>query len=168
MTARLAEAAGWPPQRVALLCEAALVHDVGKIGIPDAVLLKPGALTPEEYEQVKAHAELSAQIAAEVLDPEQVAWIRAHHERPDGRGYPAGLVGDDIPDGAALLAVADAFDVMTVSRPYSAPKTPTEALGECEALVGKQFARFAVDALLRLAVEGRLHADGPPPLPTPR
>ena len=145
LAARLAQALGWPADRVALLHEAALVHDVGKIGVPDAVLLKPGRLDAGEYEQVKAHAEMSARIVDDILEPEQVAWILAHHERPDGRGYPAGIT--EIPDGAALLAAADCFDVMTVARPYSRAKSEAEALAECRALVGAQFTAGAVAAL---------------------
>ena len=147
LAARLAQLRGWAPERVALLHEAALVHDVGKIGISDAVLLKPGRLDPDEYEQVEQHAALGARIVADVLDPEQVAWIRSHHERPDGRGYPAGLRGDEIPEGAALLAVADCFDVMTVARPYSRPMSEADALAECRSLVGAQFSSAAVAAL---------------------
>jgi diguanylate cyclase (GGDEF)-like protein/putative nucleotidyltransferase with HDIG domain len=145
LAARLAHALGWPPDRVALLHEAALIHDVGKIGIPDAVLLKPGRLDAAEYEQVKEHAAMSARIVEDILVPEQVAWILAHHERPDGRGYPAGIT--DIPAGAALLAAADSFDVMTVARPYSRAKSEPEALAECRALVGEQFTAEAVAAL---------------------
>jgi putative nucleotidyltransferase with HDIG domain len=145
LAARLARARGWTADRVALLHEAALVHDVGKIGVPDAVLLKPGRLDAAEYEQVKQHAALSARIVDDILLPEQVAWISAHHERPDGRGYPAGLT--EIPEGAALLAAADCFDVMTVARPYSRAKSEAEALAECRALVGAQFTPEAVAAL---------------------
>ena len=147
LAARLAQLRGWSPERVALLHEAALVHDVGKIGIPDAVLLKPGRLDAAEYEQVKQHAALGARIVADVLDPEQVAWIRSHHERPDGRGYPDALSGDEIPEGAALLAAADCFDVMTVARPYSRPMSEADALAECRSLVGAQFTSAAVAAL---------------------
>jgi diguanylate cyclase (GGDEF)-like protein len=150
----LARTLGWTPQRIALLGEAALVHDVGKIGIPDAVLLKPSRLDRVECELLKQHVVLSAEIVADVLAPEQVRWIRAHHERPDGRGYPDGLISDQIPDGAAILAVADSFDVMTVGRPYSPPKSPDQALGECQALVGRQFAPAPVHALLELVGRG--------------
>jgi diguanylate cyclase (GGDEF)-like protein/putative nucleotidyltransferase with HDIG domain len=138
---------GWPEDRVALLEDAALVHDVGKIGVPDAVLLKPGRLTEDEYEQIKRHAALGAQMVEDLLLAEQVAWIRAHHERPDGRGYPAGLTAGEIPDGAAILAVADAFDVMTATRIYSAARSREDALAECERLVGAQFAPAPVAAL---------------------
>ena len=133
----------WSDDRVALLEDAALVHDVGKIGIADAVLLKPGRLTEDEYDLIKTHAELGAQMVDDLLLPEQVAWIRAHHERPDGRGYPAGLTEAAIPDGAAILAVADAFDVMTATRIYSAARTREDALAECRRLVGAQFSPAA-------------------------
>jgi diguanylate cyclase (GGDEF)-like protein len=147
LAARLAQLRGWSPERVALLHEAALVHDVGKIGIPDATLLKPGRLDAAEYEQVKQHAALGARIVADVLDAEQVSWIRSHHERPDGRGYPDALEGAAIPEGAALLAVADCFDVMTVARPYSRARSAADALAECRSLVGAQFTSAAVSAL---------------------
>jgi HD-GYP domain-containing protein (c-di-GMP phosphodiesterase class II) len=156
LVAELAKASGWNAEQVGRLNEAALVHDVGKIGVPDALLTKPGALNAEEYEQIKQHAALSTQIVAEVLDDEQTAWVAAHHERPDGRGYPRGLTADEIPTGAALLAVADAWDVMTVSRPYSVPKAPEEALAECRELAGAQFTPEAIEALLVLHEIGSL------------
>jgi diguanylate cyclase (GGDEF)-like protein/putative nucleotidyltransferase with HDIG domain len=156
LAARLAHAAGWRAERVALLHEAALVHDVGKIGVPDAVLLKPGRLDPDEYAQVKEHAALGARIVEDVLSPEQVSWIRSHHERPDGRGYPDGLSGHQIPAGAALLAAADCFDVMTVARPYSRAKDPGSALAECRGLIGRQFSADAVTALERAVGPARL------------
>jgi diguanylate cyclase (GGDEF)-like protein len=87
---RLALASGWSEERAAELREAGIVHDVGKVGVPDAVLLKPGRLEPEEYEQVKEHAERGATIVSEVLNDEQVSWVRHHHERWDGQGYPDG------------------------------------------------------------------------------
>jgi diguanylate cyclase (GGDEF)-like protein len=147
LTARLAEQRGWAPERVARLHEAALVHDVGKIGIPDAILLKPARLTREEYEVIKGHAELSSRIVEEVLDAEQVDWILSHHERPDGQGYPRGLDASALTEGAGLLAAADAFDVMVSARPYSPGRSIDEALRECHLLVGEQFTAEAVGAL---------------------
>ena len=101
LCAMLAEQLGWDGERTALLREAAIVHDVGKIGVPDSFLLKPGPLAPEEYERLKEHAVLGAWIVPDVLSPEQTSWVRHHHERWDGRGYPDGLDGSRIPDGRA-------------------------------------------------------------------
>jgi diguanylate cyclase (GGDEF)-like protein len=153
---KLARTVGWPSDRARLLGEAALVHDVGKIGVPDNLLRKAGPLNGPEREQLRAHAELAARIVEDVLSPEQVEWIRAHHERPDGHGYPLGLKGHEIPEGAALLAAADAFDAMTVSRPYGALKELDQALAECVSLVGRQFSKTAVAALVSLHDAGEL------------
>jgi HD-GYP domain-containing protein (c-di-GMP phosphodiesterase class II) len=154
LAARLAGVLDWGFDRVALLNEAALVHDVGKLGVPDAVLLKPGPLTELEYAQLKLHPVFSAQIVEDVLRPEQVAWIRAHHERPDGSGYPDGIT--ELPGGAALLTLADAWDVMTVSRAYSPRKDVEQALEECQVLVGHQFTAEVVEALEQLYRRGVL------------
>jgi diguanylate cyclase (GGDEF)-like protein/putative nucleotidyltransferase with HDIG domain len=153
---RLATQLGWATERVALLREAALVHDVGKLGVSDQILLKPALLTAEEQEAMRTHAALGAEIAGEVLEPEQVAWVRHHHERPDGRGYPDGLIAEEIPAGAALIALADSLDVMVSDRPYSRPKSWTQAIDECRALSGRQFDPGAVRALLALAAGGAI------------
>lgn len=147
---RLAEAAGWPSERVAQLAEAAQIHDVGKICIPDAVLLKPAPLTPDEYELVKGHAALGAQIAHQALGDEQALWIKQHHERPDGSGYPEGLAGAQISEGGALLALADSWDAMTTVRSYSSAKAKREALAECLSLAGRQFSPTACKALAEI------------------
>jgi diguanylate cyclase (GGDEF)-like protein len=156
MAARLAAARGWSPHRVALLREAAMLHDVGKIGVPDAILLKADRLTPEELGTVREHPALGARIAGDVLDDEQVAWIACHHERPDGRGYPAGLGGDEVPEGAALLALADAWDAMVSRLPYSPAMHVADALREARACAGSQFDVTAVDALETVAVRREL------------
>jgi diguanylate cyclase (GGDEF)-like protein len=165
LVGRLARTAGWSDNAAQLLSEAALVHDVGKIGIPDATLRKNQPLTEDEWTQIKGHAELAARIVEGVLGPDQVQWIRTHHERPDGTGYPRGLGEDEIPEGAALLAVADAWDVMTVSRPYSGPKSSADALAECIELVGRQFTEAAVGALIKLHASGELIAAHAPAEP---
>jgi diguanylate cyclase (GGDEF)-like protein/putative nucleotidyltransferase with HDIG domain len=156
LSARLATARGWPPDRVALLRDAALLHDVGKIGVPDAILLKDGPLDDGEFAIVREHAVLGARIVGDVLEREQIAWIAGHHERPDGRGYPGALQGDDVPEGASLLALADAWDVMVSDRSYSAPMTVEAALAEARARAGTQFAVAAVEALESLARRGDL------------
>lgn len=155
LAVRLARNAGWNPERTMLLREAALMHDVGKVGVPEDLLTKKQPLTALEARRLREHAELTARIVEGVLAAEQVDWIRAHHERPDGTGYPRGLRDDEIPEGAALLSVADAWDIMT-SGPYSAPKSIERALHECAELVGRQFTRAAVGALLKLHADGEL------------
>jgi diguanylate cyclase (GGDEF)-like protein len=159
LAVRLAGELGWPPARRAQLREAALLHDVGKIGVPDQILLKAGPLDDEEWAVVRTHPELGALIVGDVLSGEQVAWIAAHHERPDGRGYPRGLAGDEVPEGAALIALADAFDVMTSHRAYQDASPLEHALAECRALAGHQFAPAAVAALERLAETNLLVGD---------
>jgi diguanylate cyclase (GGDEF)-like protein len=167
LACELAVESGWSPAGVARLHDAALVHDVGKIGVPDAVLSKPSRLTAGEYEVIKRHADLGARIVAGMLDPEQTAWVRGHHERHDGRGYPDGLAADAITEGARLLALADAWDAMTGARVYSEAMSPDDALGEVRRNDGTQFHPDAVAALERVAARGTLAAltgDGQPAL----
>jgi putative nucleotidyltransferase with HDIG domain len=110
---------GWDDYDMERLRIAGVLHDIGKVGIPDAVLLKPGTLSRHEYEIMKLHPELSAAIVSEIDSfTELVPWVRYHHENFDGTGYPYGLKGNEIPLGARILAVADAFDAMTSNRPY--------------------------------------------------
>jgi HD-GYP domain-containing protein (c-di-GMP phosphodiesterase class II) len=156
LASRLAAVLEWPADRALALHETALIHDVGKLALPDAILLKAGRLTPNEYDIVKTHSALGAQIASKVLSDEQTAWLRAHHERFDGGGYPDGLAGEDIPDGARLLALADSWDVMTSERPYAPAMRPTEALRECARCAGGQFFPQLVDILTGQAFERTL------------
>jgi diguanylate cyclase (GGDEF)-like protein len=156
LACELAVESGWAPADVERLHDAAVVHDVGKIGVPDAVLSKPGRLTDEEYEVIKRHADLGARIVAGMLDPQQVAWVRGHHERHDGRGYPDRLAGDAISEGARLMALADAWDAMTGARVYSAPMSADDALAEVRRNDGAQFHPDAVAALERVEARGRL------------
>ncbi|QEC50467.1 diguanylate cyclase [Baekduia soli] len=156
LAAELAAESGWAPAAVRRLYDAALVHDVGKIGVPDAVLSKQGRLTDGEYDVIKRHADLGARIVAGVLDPDQVAWVRGHHERHDGGGYPDGLAGEDITEGARLLALADAWDAMTGARIYSAPMPVPEAMEEVRRGDARQFHPAAVAALERVHARGGL------------
>ncbi len=108
----------------------ALLHDIGKLAIPDYVLNKPSALTPAEFETMKKHASMGARILTAVEFPYPVVPIvRHHHERWDGRGYPDGLIGPEIPLGARILAVVDCFDALTSDRPYRARLTDPQAIG---------------------------------------
>lgn len=162
LACELAVESGWSPADVARLHDAAVVHDVGKIGVPDAVLSKPSRLTDEEYDVIKRHADLGARIVAGMLDPEQVAWVRGHHERHDGRGYPDGLAADAISEGARLMALADAWDAMTGARVYSAPMSAEAALDEVRRNDGAQFHPDAVAALERVNARGALAATPAP------
>ncbi len=153
---RLGSSLGWSQEQLMLLEEAALVHDVGKIGVPDALLFKPDLLTPDERTLVEMHAALGAEIVSDVLTDEQVAWVRGHHEHWDGAGYPDRLSGDAITPGARILAVADAWDAMTSVRVYGTPREPIAALAEVERCSGSQFAPEIGEALQRLWTEGRL------------
>jgi len=135
-----------------LLGHAALFHDIGKLAIPDAILLKPTSLTPEELALMQRHAEDGARLVARLgfLD-DAVPLIRHHHERYDGLGYPAGLAGDEIPFGARIIHVADALDSMLTNRVYRAALTREAALEELERNTGTQFCPLTADALLRIA-----------------
>ena len=156
LAARLAAERGWDNECVERLREAAALHDVGKIGVPDAVLLKPGRLDRPETALMPEHAALGAQIVGDVLDEIQVRWIAAHHERPDGKGYPNGLTAREIPEGASLLALADAWDSMVSARLYSPPRAVEDALREIRGLAGQQFTVEAVQALEALHERGAL------------
>jgi putative nucleotidyltransferase with HDIG domain len=134
-----------------------LLHDVGKIGVPDAVLLKAERLTREERMQMNSHPVLGAQIIAPVTRlSRELPIIRNHHEWYNGSGYPDRLIGDEIPLLARILHVADAFEAMTAARPYRlTPLTPEQALGELRKFAGIQFDPRVVDAFVRTAwVEG--------------
>jgi diguanylate cyclase (GGDEF)-like protein len=147
LAAVLAGELGWSKERADALRQAGLMHDVGKLAVPDAILLKSGLLTPDEYKVVKLHASRGAEIVAGVLSVEQVSWVLHHHERWDGSGYPAGIAGDRIPDGAQILALADAWDVMTTERSYCAALSVDQALDECRRQSNRQFAAHLVGAL---------------------
>jgi diguanylate cyclase (GGDEF)-like protein/PAS domain S-box-containing protein len=163
LAVRLATALGWTVTRAAQLREAGLVHDVGKIAVPDAILFKPGALSAPERREMCRHAEVGAAIVADVLSQEQAAWVRSHHERWDGGGYPDGLVGEDIPEEARLLALADSWDVIVSARSYKPARDLPEALAEVRRCSGTQFWPPAVEALERLVAAGAVEAPADPP-----
>uniref|UniRef100_A0A7C4X8L1 HD domain-containing protein n=1 Tax=candidate division WOR-3 bacterium TaxID=2052148 RepID=A0A7C4X8L1_UNCW3 len=118
----------------------AILHDVGKIGIPDSILSKPGKLTDEEFEYMKRHPELGAEIIQPIEELKKLAPnILHHHERYDGKGYPAGLKGKKIPLFARIIAIADSFDAITSERPYRSRREPITALHEMDINKGTQF-----------------------------
>jgi diguanylate cyclase (GGDEF)-like protein len=130
---------------------AALLHDVGKIGIPDHILRKPGSLTEEEYEAVKQHVDIGDLIIKEIPNLVDVLGaVRSHHERYDGQGYPRGLKGEDIPLLGRILAVTDAYSAMTTDRPYRKAFTPEEARSELKRVSGTQLDPKVVTAFLAI------------------
>ncbi|WP_187694872.1 HD-GYP domain-containing protein [Fervidicola ferrireducens] len=130
---------------------AALLHDIGKIGIPEPILNKPCKLSEEEFEKIKVHPELGANIVKKVDFLLQASFfIRYHHERLSGSGYPEGLKGEEIPLGAQIIAVADVFDALTTDRPYRKAMTVEEALKEIEQASGVDFRPDVVGALKKV------------------
>jgi HD-GYP domain-containing protein (c-di-GMP phosphodiesterase class II) len=135
----------------------ALLHDVGKIGIPDHILNKTEMLTPEEYETVKKHPEIGALILNPIKELSEIAReVRHHQETYDGCGYPDGLKEDEIPFVARIIAAADAFDAITTDRPYRKKKTPEEAIRELKKHSGTQFDPVVVSALILAYEKGNL------------
>ncbi len=151
----IAEALGYSNDRIATIRAAALLHDIGKIGICDDILEKAGPLTPEEWEPIRAHPNLGVAILKHIdALKDCLAAVQYHHERYDGTGYPAGLQGDNIPIDARILAIADAYDAMTSARPYRPNKlTPEEGLGELKQCAGKQFDPTLVEVFVNLTTE---------------
>jgi hypothetical protein len=133
------------------LVHGALLHDLGKLGVADEILQKPGPLMEEEWEAVRRHPQLGAQMI-EALEPLSgaVPVVRHHHERTDGSGYPYGLEGDEIPLAARVVAAADAYDVMLRGRPYRPRFSPTQALEELSREAGRQFDARVVEAFGRV------------------
>ena len=133
------------------------LHDVGKIGIPDAVISKPGRLTNEEFTLVKEHPIIGYHIVSKVKILQTVSLIvRHHHERIDGGGYPDGLAGEAIPLGARIVAVADAFDAMTTNRTYKVSMSISEALQELINCSETQFDREVVKVFVKIMKKGNL------------
>jgi putative two-component system response regulator len=153
LAARLARDLGLPNEQVELIRLAAPLHDLGKIGIPDHILLKPGRFNPSEYEHMKTHSAIGARILSGGRYPllrmaEEIAY--AHHERWDGSGYPLGLAGEDIPLTGRIVAVADTFDALTHERPYKHAWPIAEAVAEIARQSDEKFDPRVVAALMRL------------------
>jgi len=155
---RVAELSGQLAEDLGLdatICEdlrvAGRLHDVGKIGIREAILNKPGRLTSEEFEHVKQHVQIGLDILAPLLHIKQpLKYVEHHHERWDGSGYPQRLAGEAIPMGARILCAADTFDALTSKRAYRDPLEPVAALEHLKVDVGKQFDPCVYDALVRV------------------
>ncbi|GIV77562.1 MAG: hypothetical protein KatS3mg050_1956 [Litorilinea sp.] len=149
--ALIAETLGLPPERVELVRKAGLVHDIGKLAIPEAILFKPDRLTPEEYRIVKDHVTIGADLLKEFQALHQlVPFVRHHHERYDGTGYPDRLAGEEIPLEARILGLADAVEAMASDRPYRRGMSVEEILAEVERHQGTQFDPQVVQAFRKL------------------
>ncbi len=155
---RVAELAGQLAEELGLdgaVCDdlrvAGRLHDVGKIGIREAILNKPGGLTREEFEHVKRHVQIGLDILAPLFHIKKpLQYVEHHHERWDGQGYPQGLAGEAIPMGARILCAADTFDALTSKRAYRAPLQPLDALKHLRVDSGKQFDPCVYDSLVRV------------------
>jgi putative nucleotidyltransferase with HDIG domain len=146
----IARELGLSPDEVDVIMRAAALHDIGKVGMRNDILFKPGTLTPAEREMAQRHASLGGQLLEKFpLFEKGAVYVRHHHERWDGSGYPDGLEGESIPLGARILAVSDSFQAMIEERPYRRPLTQTEALEELRRGAGTQFDPTVVQAFLR-------------------
>lgn len=154
----IAEELALPTDEIRRVQLGALLHDIGKIGIPDAILNKPAALSPDEWVIMKTHSALGASILAAV-EPlrDLVQIVRCHHERFDGQGYPDGLRGSEIPLGSAIVTAADAYEVIVSKRSYKAAQSVDHAISELVRCRGAQFHPGVVDAFLRVIERDRMH-----------
>jgi diguanylate cyclase (GGDEF)-like protein len=156
---------GWSEDMLGMLRIAAMLHDVGKVTVPDRILSKPGALSEEEFETIKGHSIAGAELISRVEGLGVVVpWIRHAHESFDGSGYPDGLAGEAIPQASRILLVADAFDAITSARPYREARPVEHARSELIDGAGTQFDPVCVDALIGLLEVGRAAASAEPPL----
>ena len=162
MSSRLAEAIGWTAEDAGLLRRAAALHDIGKIGIPDALLRKPGALTEGEVRVMRTHTSIGARILGGSQVPllqlaETVA--KCHHERWDGTGYPRAMQGEEIPVAGRIVAVADAFDAITNSRPYRPARPAAVAIRVLRDEYDRHFEGRLIDALERIVTNDKSYED---------
>ena len=141
---------GWPEEAIHTIGEAAYLHDIGKIAISDRILTKAGKLNDREWQLMRQHPVLSAEIVRPLYDDDVVAGVRHHHERYDGRGYPDGLAGQDIPAIARAMCVVDSYDAMSFERPYHSGLKYSQCKAELEKCKGSQFDPEMADAFLRV------------------
>ena len=149
--AALARALGMTENDIQGVKTAALLHDIGKLAVPEHILSKPGPLTPEEFQKIRAHPKVGADIISAVPFPYPVSpLILSHHERWDGKGYPAGLKGEEIPLGARILSVVDYFDALMAERPYHKAMGFDAAIGLLQQEAGKGLDPTVVEKFIEL------------------
>ena len=159
-TAMLAKELGYDDDTIEHYYNIALMHDIGKVSIPDQVLNKPGKLTDEEFDTIKSHTVRGSDVLQSIsLMPDIIVGAESHHERPDGKGYPKGLKGDEIPRVAQIIAVADTFDAMYSDRPYRSRMNYEKAIGIIQDASGTQLTPDVVDAFMRIAERGEFRAE---------
>ena len=152
---------GWNEERLGMLRIAAMLHDVGKVTVPDRVLCKPGTLDLNEFERIEGHSAAGAELVARIEGLDAIVpWIRHSHESFDGTGYPDGLRGERIPQASRIMLVADAFDAITSTRPYRDALSIAYACEELERHAGSQFDPQCVAALLSCLRGGALDMGG--------
>ncbi|MGH9481184.1 MAG: HD-GYP domain-containing protein, partial [Terriglobales bacterium] len=166
----LARHLGYNPEELERIEHASYLHDIGKLGIPDAILNKPAALTPAEVEIMRTHVQIGFDLVMQVQSLAPAAdLVLAHQEHYDGNGYPRGLRGEEIPRDARIFAVADAFDAMTSDRPYRSALSFEEARREIERQSGRQFDPVVVAAFLAIPparwIELQAECEAPPRAP---
>ena len=158
MACRLALEMNCPAQHAQMVSQAGLLHDIGKIGVSEAVLRKPGKLTAEEWTEMKSHPVVGAEIVAPLdFFSEGATLIRCHHERFDGSGYPDGLKAEEIPLGARIVAVADVYDALTTDRPYRPRLTTPDALKLLDEMSGHGLDPSLVTVFVESVGRGTLH-----------
>lgn len=162
---QLALACGLSPAEVAAVRHGGILHDIGKIGVDEAIIRKPGPLTPEEAAQMRRHPEIGASIISQMRFAREVApIINGHHEYWDGSGYPQGLSGDAIPIGARIITIVDAYDAMMTDRPYRAALGEVESLRQLHGGRGSQFDPDLLDIFVGLVEKGLVVAEHMPPV----
>ena len=166
LAAAIARRIGLPSRQIELIGEGGWLHDVGKIGVPDAILTKKGSLSREEWDKIREHPLLGKRIVEQAQLTDLVPLVLHHQEHYDGTGYPAHLKGEDIPLGARIIAAADAYHAIRSDRPYRAGRSHTEATHELQRCAGRQFDPQVVDALVAILdgsteCEAQEHSESP-------
>jgi len=153
LSVQLAKSLDLPQEQIEKIRIAGLVHDIGKIGVPETVLNKPNRLTDDEFKKVQAHCIIGERILQPVVDDiEILSIVRHHHERFDGKGYPDGLSGNQITIGARIMALTDSYDAMTSDRPYRKAQSISSAIDEIQRNCGLQFDSIVAQAFINLAI----------------